>query len=38
MPVVYLDESFETGSNHAFYVVAVAVVANDPVAESCEAF
>ena len=25
-------------ANHAFYVVAVAVVANDPVAESCEAF
>jgi len=37
MPVAYFDESFETGSTHTFYVVAVAVVANDAVAESREA-
>jgi hypothetical protein len=37
MPVAYFDESFETGPSDTFYVIAVAVVAQDALAESREA-
>ncbi|MEC5186069.1 hypothetical protein RCH12_003550 [Cryobacterium sp. MP_3.1] len=36
-PVAYLDESFETEATDTFYVVAVAVVADDALTESREA-